>query len=65
MYFRDYNHFFNAFNKRFTQIVCQNNPAKIYSEKNRTGVLVGYFRLFIIATGCPSERPLPLPREDG
>ena len=26
----------NAFNKRFSKIVCQNNSAKIYSEKNLT-----------------------------
>ena len=26
---------------------------------NKSGRLVGYFRLFIVATGCPSERRPP------
>ena len=37
----------NAFNKRFKRIVCQNNSAKILSEKNITVCNAVYFRLCI------------------
>ena len=37
----------NALNKRFSRIVCQNNSAKIYPEKNVTVCNVVYFRLCI------------------
>ena len=37
----------NAFNKRFQRIVCQNNSAKIYSEKKLTVCNAVFFRLCV------------------
>ena len=40
-------HYKNAFNKRFSRIVCQSNSAKIYPEKILTVCNAVYFRLCI------------------